>query len=231
MAISGDQHSSPDGQADLLEAIKRGDAETVAALLDEHPALVDARGGDGVSALSTALYWHRAAIADLLLARGAQDDIFSAAARGDLIAVEMALDADPDALNRFSPDGWTPLALAAHFGSTDAAHHLLVSGADVNAVSQHRLANTPLHAAVAGKQPEMVALLLENGAEIDAVDANGFTPLALAADAGDGEMVRRLLAAGADPAIPNEAGETPVAVATRRQHGEIAALLREHAAG
>ena len=42
------------------------------------------------------------------------------------------------------------------------------------------MANTPLHAAAAGKHPEIALLLLSHGADGLAVDAGGYTPLEIA---------------------------------------------------
>jgi ankyrin repeat protein len=210
----------------LFEAIKAGDQARVRSLLDDHPGLVDASDMEGLSPLMVATYWRRPAIVDLLLGRGASDDLFAAAARGDVLGVEVLLDAEPDAVNRFSADGWTPLALAAHFGSVDVAQHLLASGADVKAVSRNALANTPLHAAVAGNQPELVDLLLQHGSDPNATDANGWTPLNLAAHAGSIELVQRLLAAGADVTIANQEGNTPLDVARQQGHEEVIGLLQ-----
>jgi ankyrin repeat protein len=50
----------------------------------------------------------------------------------------------------------------------------------VNAVSQNSLANTPLHAATAGKHGDVALLLFTNGADSHAVDAGGYTPLQIA---------------------------------------------------
>jgi ankyrin repeat protein len=211
--------------AAFFEAIKAGEQERVRSHLDADPGLVHAADEQGLSPLIVATYWRRPAVVDLLLGRGAPDDVFAAAARGDMLAVEVLLDAEPDAINHFSADGWTPLALAAHFGSVEVAQHLLVSGAEVKTVSRNALANTPVHAAVAGNQPEIVDLLLGHGADPNAVDANGWTPLNIAAHAGHLDLVRRLLDAGADATIANHDGQTPLRVARQQGHDAVVALL------
>ncbi|MGH2534879.1 MAG: ankyrin repeat domain-containing protein [Thermomicrobiales bacterium] len=213
--------------AAFFEAITAGDQERVRSMLDDAPGLVHAADEQGLAPLIVATYWRRPAVVDLLLGRGAPDDVFAAAARGDVLAVEVLLDAEPNAINHFSVDGWTPLALAAHYGSVEVAQHLLASGAEVKVVSRNALANTSVHAAVAGNQPEIVDLLLSYGADPNATDANGWTPLNLAAHAGYVALVRRLLDAGADATIANHEKRTPLDVALQQGHDAVVAELDE----
>ena len=70
-----------------------------------------------------------------------------------------ALDRHPEQLDTYSPEGFTPLALAAHFGHLEVMRLLIDRGADVNRVATHRLAVTPLHAALFGRQVEAALLL------------------------------------------------------------------------
>ena len=70
-------------------------------------------------------------------------------------------------------------------------------------------------------------LLLDHGAEIDAIDQEfRSTPLGLAARWGRGEMVNLLLARGADPNAAGAPWATPLTWARRKGHHEIAAVLR-----
>jgi len=90
-------------------------------------------------------------------------------------------------------------------GPVQALRILLSTGINPNARSG-TLLRAPLHAASEAGQPDVVAVLLQSGAVVDVVDANGWTPLALAAHEGTSpssaspghmEVVRRLLDAGA----------------------------------
>lgn len=60
-----------------------------------------------------------------------------------------------------------------------------------------------LHFAVALKRHDLLDLLIELGADLEAVDANGHTPLEAAILAADLESARRLEAAGARPPPPS----------------------------
>ena len=128
-----------------------------------------------------ALYRGHHAVVDALIELGADVDLFVAAATGRLPELSRAL-AHPGAVNAYAYDGWTPLHLAAFFGQLEAARQLLNAGADVHAVSRNSLQNTPLHAASAGKHAAIALLLLERGADPEAIDGGGFTARRIAAE-------------------------------------------------
>ena len=64
---------------ELYEAIKTGDLFKVEAMLTATPELVNGGGASGMAPLMLALYARRAEIARLLVARGAEVDIWTAA--------------------------------------------------------------------------------------------------------------------------------------------------------
>ena len=74
---------------------------------------------------------------------------------------------------------------------------LVDRGADMAARAQNEIANTPLHAAAAGGRGAVVELLVERGADVNAV-ANGLRPLDIAAGREDQEMMSYLAAHGAE---------------------------------
>lgn len=86
--------------------------------------------------------------------------IWDAAQTGDLDNLRASLEKDANLLSSPSPDGWTPLHLAAHFGHSSLAAYLLAIGADPLAGSSSVLANLPIHAAAAGRHAGILALLL-----------------------------------------------------------------------
>src|SRR5439155_1580282 len=88
--------------------------------------------------------WFEGTTLALLRSRGAQLDVFEAAAAGDVDRVRALLDTDPSLRDAHARDGWTPLHLAGHFRQTATIELLLARGADVNAVSRNADANAPL---------------------------------------------------------------------------------------
>jgi ankyrin repeat protein len=80
--------------------------------------------------------------------------------------------------------------------------------------------------------PEVVALLLQHGADPDddADNPARVRPVHAAAAARDPASLRLLLAAGADPNARQQGGLTPLHAAAHADHVDIARLLLEHGA-
>ena len=74
---------------------------------------------------------------------------------------------------------------------------------------------TALHWATYWNASDMVGLLIDAGADLDATNDYGLTPLALACDNAAVATVTRLLAAGADPELARSTGETPLMTCAR----------------
>lgn len=81
--------------------------------------------------------------------------------------------------------------------------------AEVSIDSVDCMGDTPLH--VLARRPNLygVRLLLEEGADPNAVGDMGETPLHVAVSVEDADMIRLLLDSGADPNIVSEFGDTP----------------------
>ena len=182
----------------FLDAVRAGDREQVERLLAADPALVGVTEG-GVSAPLLALYHGRRELAELLAGARDEVDLFEAAALDRPARVAELLDAEPAGATAFSADGFTALHLAAFFGAPDAAALLVERGADVGAVSRNELRVQPLHSAAAARQLRIAQLLLDAGADPNAVQQGGFVPLDAALQNGDRELEALLLERGARP--------------------------------
>lgn len=198
---------------ELFAAIRAGDAERVRALVAGDAAIASARDETGLSAVLASLYQQRRDIAGLLLAADPQLDVLDAAATGRLDVLETVLEADPGALAARSPEGFTPLHLAAFFGGGAAVRLLLAAGMDPDADQENPARVRPLHSAVAARDHDAAAALLEAGADPDPVQQGGFTPLLAAAHHDDADMARLLLRHGADRALAADDGRDPAAMA------------------
>jgi ankyrin repeat protein len=81
-------------------------------------------------------------------------------------------------LDAASDLGDTPLTVAAGLGREGMVRWLLEQGADVEDVARHKDFTPVLCAAAYGKRPEVAALLIAAGANLEARDRFGNTPLA-----------------------------------------------------
>ena len=207
-----------------VQAIRDADTARLAELLERDPGLASAKSAEGLSVLTTAAYHGRVDIVALLLASEPELDIFEASTVGRTARVEALVHAGADIRSK-SPDGFTPLHLAAFFGRTATVAALLERGALVDVVSENDLGVRPLNSAVAGGHSEIVRLLLEHGADPDAPERAGYAPLHAAAENGDLESTRLVLAAGADPSPAGPDGHTPADLARQKGHDAVAELL------
>ncbi|HSJ64375.1 MAG TPA: ankyrin repeat domain-containing protein [Gemmatimonadaceae bacterium] len=226
----------------FLDACAAGDAESVAALLAEHPALAtavdDRRTHDGWTALHTAAFAGRATVVRLLLRHGAdphareQGDnttpLHWAAARSDPDTVRALLDVGADAqatgdVHELEVIGWATLfrseqdivpEVLALLEARGARHHvfsaiaagdpalvLAVVRRDPSALerrlSRFEHGRSPLHYAIERKRPDLAEMLVEAGADPNALDLHGQTPLAVALTHGEAALARLLRAKGA----------------------------------
>ena len=214
----------------FLKLIQTGATAEIAEAVEADASLIQARDPQGVSALLWSVYAGQPMVRDYLLAQlathGVLLDVFEAAAVGDVLRVEDILAADPGAAHSFSGDGWTPLHLAAGFGTPAAVDVLLQHGAHVDAVSKNPQRNQPLHAALAlGRNPETVRLLLAHGADPNAIQVGGFTALFSAAAANRRDLAEMLIESGARALHSSDLDKTAADFARERGHAALADWL------
>ena len=151
-----------------------------------------------------------------------------AALQGDLRLLRQVIGRGADLNLRHG--GLTPLLAATRdswHGRPEAVMTLLANGADARAADPD--GNTPLHHAARSTDPAVAALLLDAGAQVDALNAEGFSALAIACGSGNWRLARFLIEHGARP---EPAGGQPAllaAVAGDDDPGGAQLLLRHKA--
>jgi uncharacterized protein len=180
---------------DFFTAVKRDNPETILSLLNRGFD-PDTVNSDGLSALYLALRDESPKVANALI------------------------DWPRTNVEIRTPKDESPLMIAALKGRMDFVKKLIARGADVNKPGW-----TPLHYAATGGHLEIVALLLDQNAYIDAASPNGTTPLMMAAEYGSAEAVKLLLDAGADPSLKNQLGLTAIDFANRASRDDSAEMI------
>jgi ankyrin len=241
----------------FIDAARNHDVPALRALLAQKPD-VNARSGDGSTALLWLAHWNEPETADLLLHNGADPNAANdfgmtplseacTNAGGPLVRLLLKNGAKPDTA---IATGETPLMTCAKSGSADGVLMLVEFGATVNA-KEPKQSQTALMWAVAERHPDVVKALIDAHADLNAHTKQGFTALHFAARTGDLESVKLLLTAGVDVNIrthPDVApandvvnqlgilksvgtsGFTPLLIAVMRAQTDVALYLLDHGA-
>ena len=129
--------------------------------------------------------------------------------RSQTLKAFLTYGADPDIFDNL---GYGPLHYAAQYGQVSATRHLLESGCKVSPKIAGTSA-TPLHIAIDEAEHEIVQLLLQYEADIEACDSIEERPLHIAARRGHLATIGQLQDRGASLEVENKYGETPIITA------------------
>jgi uncharacterized protein len=190
----------------IFELIDDGDAEGVRALLARDPAAAGARDERGLSALMRSFYRGGGEVLEAIRAADPPLDPWDRILTGE----NNGLPAPGDR----SPDGFTPLHIAAFAHNAAAVRALLAAGADPNELATASFARvTPLGTAATFGANEVAELLLDHGADTEKTSDHGNTPLHAAAAKDNRPLIELLLARRANTSARTADGKTPADVA------------------
>jgi uncharacterized protein len=235
----------------LIDAVRSGDSQAVSRLLQQK-ADPNAAEPDGTTALQSAAYRNDLEMVRLLLRAGAKagavnaygaSALSEAARNGNAAMIEDLLRAGADP-NAAMDGGEPPLLTAARAGSAAAARALLAHDAQVN-VKDGWKGQTALMWAAAGNHAEIVKILVDHGADLNAVStawpietprpSNGnivskrprgaLTALLFAAREGAIDAVRVLAASGTDLNLTEPDGTNALLMAIINAHYDTAVFL------
>ena len=169
-----------------------------------------------------------------------QTPLFCAAKEGHLEIVRYLLDkeANPNATNHY---GVSVLWIPCQRGLTSIVELLLKRGADPEIAPSGPEAEersisgwTPLYAAIKSRQYPVVKLLLNHGANPNAITSLGSTPFLLASEIGDLEVIKCFVEHGADLDYSpsgkeadelNITGQTALFMATLKEQNDVVQYL------
>ncbi len=182
--------------------VPRGDLGMAALLLD-NGADVDARDGDGRTALLSAAWDGNVELVWFLLDKGADARAMD---NRKSTALDLTMGGSASARQR-----------------TEIVSLLLDGGADPD--EGMGWGQGPLHLAARGYE-DATRILLDKGADVNALDRFGWTPLIFAAESGIISTATELLNRGADIYATSKEGETALIRAKARGNSDIERLLR-----
>jgi ankyrin repeat protein len=134
--------------------------------------------------------------------------LYDAVRSGDYLKVLALLEAGADANEAGGRPNAPPLFAAVTRSYFEITRLLLDWKAEVNVHNRSHRGRTPLHEAAKGS-PEIIALLVDRGASLEAKDDMGSTPLHYAATNPEKAVAAILVTHGADLAVLNKYGWSP----------------------
>jgi ankyrin repeat protein len=177
--------------ANIQDAIKNNDFGLVQRLVLEEKADLNEQDGWGYTPLMAAVLWQRNDIVDFLVSSGADINLrcnsgataFDKALQfGNFLMLATLIRNGYDAnVRQRNPimNGETPLITASRIGNNDVVELLLREG-KISLESQDNDGNTALGKAAESDKHEIVARLIQAGAQVDVLNCENQTPLELA---------------------------------------------------
>jgi ankyrin repeat protein len=245
---------SPDyganGAFPLYYASLGGIYDLAERLVGKNPEHINARGGRMVAPLVAALRRKHFKVAELLHQYGADVNVRSndgntplrvACVHGSMDIAEWLLN-NGAVVDARGFNGYGPLHRAAAVGHLHICQMLIKHNADIH--NRAIFGDTPLQSAASlysepRNQVDIMQVLLDHGADPNALDNRGSTPLHCSScnqyegygpTWGTVEGTRLLLKYGAIIDAENNQGQTPLQLALDHERDDIAACLTEHGA-
>ena len=215
----------------MIASMRDTSRKMIAALLLFGACLPALSWADDVGDLILAVSRNESYTLGKLLERGADPNLkepergetalMVAIRENSMRSVQVLLASPKTDIEAASNNGDTALMIASFTRNIAAVKALLEKDAEVN---RHGWA--PLHYAAAVGDTDIMKLLLDKSAYVDAESPNNTTPIMMAARGGQSDAVKLLIEAGADASLKNANGMTAYDFAVKNEHLNTAELLK-----
>jgi len=216
---------------DIHQTAKEGNLAKLKILIEEDPALANAKNEEQETPLHSAVSGGHLDIVEFLIAAGAdvnaQDNqkrtpLHLACYDGRRDIVEKLISHGANIEARFA-NGTTPLFWTVPGGHTEVFELLVKKGADIN-VKTDNGANL-LHSVAMHGQKDMAKILIEKGADVNRRSDDGTAPINYAAARGHKDVLELLIDKGADVNAADDRGYTPLRISVLLGKGEVVETL------
>ena len=213
--------------AELKALLKNNDMAAILLLVKENPGVLKEKDENNTTGLLSIAYQSNKEIIAEIAQLADNFTFYEAIVCGQDAQVRTDINSDPGLLNAYSPDGFTPVALACFFSQDEIADFLIKQGADPNIGASNPSKVNALHAAIARNNFDLVKMLIGNGADVNATQMQNVTPLHSAVHRGNLLLVKLLVEHAADINSKMDNGDTAISIATRDGRQEIKAYLEK----
>ncbi len=154
----------------------------------------------------------------------AQKDVFTVARNGTVEEMKLLFETNSNCVNEVDKHEFSPLILASYRGNFEVAKYLITIVKDINYQSPE---GTALMAAVMRNNIELIHLLIDKKANLDATSKTGVTALMLATQFKNTEIIKILLQHKANKFLKDSEGKTAFEYAVNTNDEAVIQLLKK----
>ena len=211
----------------LKEYIQNKEEHKIIKLISTNPEVLDSKDSNGSSGFFLIAYSGLTIPFETAKTNKKSFDFHEAIVSGKIQIVNDSIANNPELVNTYSLDGFSPLSLAAFFDQTEIIELLLNNNSDPNLKATNPSKVNALHSAVAKENLKICELLLEFNVNVNSTQMSNVTALHSATHRGNLNLVKLLINNGADVNSKMDNGDTALTIAENEGHDEILLILEK----